>query len=247
MPQPNPLIAATVDHLSRFVPFDTVAPEHMIWLAERLKLDYFAKGDVVMSPDEGEVKRMLIIKQGAVIGEQDGNEAWIELHEGEAFPIGSLLSNRAAISVFRAQTDVFVYELAAADFHEFVRLSAPFHDFCTRRLASLLEKSQRGIQARYASTISEQQSLRSTLGSIVRRNPVTCAPDTPLREALETIQNNAISSIVVVEAGNVPVGIFTVRDLIGRVILPGTGLRSEERRVGKECRRLCRSRWSPYH
>ena len=26
-----------------------------------------------------------------------------------------------------------------------------------------------------------------------------------------------------------------------------TGLRSEERRVGKECLRLCRSRWSPYH
>jgi G3E family GTPase len=26
-----------------------------------------------------------------------------------------------------------------------------------------------------------------------------------------------------------------------------TRQRSEERRVGKECRRLCRSRWSPYH
>jgi hypothetical protein len=26
-----------------------------------------------------------------------------------------------------------------------------------------------------------------------------------------------------------------------------SGGRSEERRVGKECRRLCRSRWSPYH
>ena len=26
-----------------------------------------------------------------------------------------------------------------------------------------------------------------------------------------------------------------------------TGARSEERRVGKECLRLCRSRWSPYH
>ena len=24
-------------------------------------------------------------------------------------------------------------------------------------------------------------------------------------------------------------------------------MRSEERRVGKECLRLCRSRWSPYH
>jgi MFS family permease len=27
----------------------------------------------------------------------------------------------------------------------------------------------------------------------------------------------------------------------------GDLIRSEERRVGKECRRLCRSRWSPYH
>ena len=28
---------------------------------------------------------------------------------------------------------------------------------------------------------------------------------------------------------------------------PSNGVRSEERRVGKECRALCRSRWSPYH
>src|SRR3546814_4635377 len=27
----------------------------------------------------------------------------------------------------------------------------------------------------------------------------------------------------------------------------GTGTRSEERRVGKECVSTCRSRWSPYH
>ena len=29
--------------------------------------------------------------------------------------------------------------------------------------------------------------------------------------------------------------------------LPRPGLRSEERRVGKECLTQCRSRWSPYH
>src|SRR3546814_19889464 len=28
---------------------------------------------------------------------------------------------------------------------------------------------------------------------------------------------------------------------------PGAPARSEERRVGKECARTCRSRWSPYH
>ena len=29
--------------------------------------------------------------------------------------------------------------------------------------------------------------------------------------------------------------------------VPGQAIRSEERRVGKECTSWCRSRWSPYH
>ena len=33
----------------------------------------------------------------------------------------------------------------------------------------------------------------------------------------------------------------------GRATVAGYDVRSEERRVGKECVRLCRSRWSPYH
>ena len=33
----------------------------------------------------------------------------------------------------------------------------------------------------------------------------------------------------------------------GRVTIGKLTNRSEERRVGKECLRLCRSRWSPYH
>ena len=31
------------------------------------------------------------------------------------------------------------------------------------------------------------------------------------------------------------------------LVFDGYKVRSEERRVGKECLRLCRSRWSPYH
>src|SRR3546814_13722259 len=32
-----------------------------------------------------------------------------------------------------------------------------------------------------------------------------------------------------------------------QVAAPTEGLRSEERRVGKECVSTCRSRWTPYH
>jgi len=36
-------------------------------------------------------------------------------------------------------------------------------------------------------------------------------------------------------------------DAAAREILDKAGARSEERRVGKECCLVCRSRWSPYH
>src|SRR3546814_3638424 len=38
-----------------------------------------------------------------------------------------------------------------------------------------------------------------------------------------------------------------VRDLLSLKLFVYLGLRSEERRVGKECVSTCRSRWSPYH
>lgn len=220
---PNTLILATADHLARFAPFDGMAREHLIWLAQRLKLGYFAKGEVILEPDHGEVDRLFIIKQGIVQGERDGSVAWLEVHEGESFPLGALLANRAPISTFRAQGDVFTYELSAADFHTLLRLSPEYHDFCTRRIATLLAKSQQTMQAQYATATSGQQSLEKPLSRIIQRKPVTCTPDTPLRQALETIQANKISAIVVTQ-DEFPVGVFTVRDLISRVVLPGTDL-----------------------
>ncbi|HNH90103.1 MAG TPA: CBS domain-containing protein, partial [Thiobacillaceae bacterium] len=225
MAAPNSLIVATAEHLARFAPFDSMAREHLIWLAERLKMGYYGKGEALLSPEHGDVKRFYIIKQGAVqVTQSNSGDAWLELHEGEAFPLGALLGGRVAISRFSALNDVFTYELDVEDFHALFKLSPAFQDFSTRRIATLLERSQRGVQARYAASSSEQQSLRSPLSSLARRKPITCTPDTPLRVALETIQEGRISAIVVVEGEDRPVGVFSVRDLISRVILPGTSL-----------------------
>jgi CBS domain-containing protein len=220
----SPLAAATVQHLSRFAPFDVMAEADLAWLASRLTLAYHASGEVVMAPADGVAKQVFIIKQGRVLGESVDAGAWLELHEGEVFPIGAVLSGRPVISTFRAQGDVFAYAVSAEDFHTLLQRSPPFSLFCTERIANLLDQSQRSVQATYAALSSEQQSLQSPLSSLIRRPPVTCRPETPLAEALQVIQAQHISAIVVVDAAMHPVGVFSVRDLIGRVILPGVPL-----------------------
>src|SRR3546814_2971776 len=42
-------------------------------------------------------------------------------------------------------------------------------------------------------------------------------------------------------------GVITLATIAGLAVGLMTLNRSEERRVGKECVRTCRSRWSPYH
>ncbi len=229
MAAPNSLILATVEHLSRFAPFDCMTKEHLVWLAERLKLGYYGKGEVILGPDSGPVKTFYIIKQGVVHGEQDvaraqDDAAWLELHEGECFPLGALLSKRGVASTYRVGRDAFCYELAADDFHELLKQSDAFRDFCTRRIANLLEQSKQVLQAQYAKSSSDQQSMSSPLSSLVRREPVSCAPDTPLRQVLETMHKLGIGSMVAVDANRKPVGIFTLHDVLSRVALAGIDL-----------------------
>ena len=224
----NSLIYATAEHLARHAPFDHMEREHLLWLARRLKLSYYAKGEMILSPEQGVVDRFFIIKQGVVLGEQDvvraqDDSAWLELHEGECFPLGALLSKRAVSSTYRARDDVFCYELAAADFHELTHLSAHFHDFCSRRIAMLLEQSKHVIQAQYSQSSSEQQSMSSPLSAIVRRAPVTCAPETPIREVLQTMHDLGIGSMVAAQDGR-PLGIFTLHDVLNRVALANVDL-----------------------
>lgn len=226
---PNALILATLDHLSRFAPFDRMERGHLEWLASRLEIGYYAKGEIVLSPEQGVAHKFFLIKQGVVQGEQgvvqaQEDAAWLELHEGECFPLGALLSRRPVTSLYRAREDVFCYELSAADFIALTHKSEAFHDFCTRRIANLLEQSKQIIQAQYSQSSSEQQSMSSPLAAIIRREPIACAPEAPLREVLESMQRLGIGSMVAVDGNYKPVGIFTLHDVLARVTLPGLSL-----------------------
>ncbi len=225
----NSLIQATADHLSQFAPFDQMEAEHVLWLAQKLALGYFAKDEVVLSPEQADQTRFFIIKQGVVVlGEQDAEQspegsAWLELHEGECFPLGALLANRPVTGSYRAGSDVFCYELSAEDFLQLTRLSAAFYDFCTRRIANLLEQSQHLIQAGYSKASAEQQSMSSSLSTIIRRAPVTCSPEHSIRQALQMMEDHGVGAMVAVDEDR-PTGILTLHDVLSRVALAQTDL-----------------------
>ncbi|MBM3391968.1 MAG: CBS domain-containing protein [Betaproteobacteria bacterium] len=72
---------------------------------------------------------------------------------------------------------------------------------------------------------NDYQAMYSPLGSLIRRQPVTVPLDATVRQAIRIMDEKRIGSIIVADAdGRLPLGIFTLRDLLHRVALPGCTL-----------------------
>lgn len=61
------------------------------------------------------------------------------------------------------------------------------------------------------------ETLTTRLSSLLRRAPVTCPPDTPIRAALGMMRRDKVGSILLVDADGRPAGVFTLNDLRDRV------------------------------
>jgi len=68
-------------------------------------------------------------------------------------------------------------------------------------------------------------TMFSPISEVVRRAPVAVGLEASVREALELMERSGVGSIVVVEPrARIPLGMFTLQDLVRRVTLPGGSL-----------------------
>ena len=217
------LIDLTVKVLRTHAPFDRMDFAHLEFLARNLKIAYFPTGAVILEPDQGEPKDLHIIKQGTVLtGSSDEHlGSGLALHEGECFPLGAMLAHRPVSSPYRSSKDSFCYLLPAAIFHQLLEQSPPFQSFCTQRIAHLLQQALISLHANSTLNATRQQPLASSLGVLLRGSAVTCGESTSVRDALDTMRQKGIGSMVVTEGEGNPTGIFTLHDLMNRVALGG--------------------------
>jgi CBS domain-containing protein len=146
------------------------------------------------------------------------------LGAGECFPIGALVGRRATIYAFKAEEDSFCWELPAAEFHALLEASPQFRAFCMDQLAQLLERSRRERRAAAAESLAEGVDMLAPLRTIVSREAVSCGAGEPVSQVVRTMHARRIGSMVVVDAQRIPVGIFTMPDVLARVTLPQTAM-----------------------
>ncbi len=233
-------VRGTMEFLQKFPPFGQMENAHLAFLVEQCVLRFYGAGESILRPDSGPVEHFYIVKQGRVAGRRatspahpEGRrggarrgESTFEITAGECFPLAALLGERATRTEHLAAEDTFCLLLDKSAFVRLFTLSPTFRDFALRGVSGLLDQVNQQVQARAVETLGAQYSLETPLAELAVRQPVTCDPTLPLREAVRLMHERQVGSVVVVERER-PLGIFTLHDLRRLVADPTADLAGE--------------------
>lgn len=187
----------------------------------------YAPGETLVAPADGPVAHLFYIRQGAVRGVKGVAEAAgaaIGYETGDLFPTSAVLAARPVSAAYEAVGDTLVLALPVAQVQALAASSVPFADFLNERIQQFLALSRQKLQADSAAQTLAEQSLESRLGDLVRKAPVCCPPQTPLREVLQTLHQQHIGSMLITGEAGEPLGILTRYDVLGRVVLAEVAL-----------------------
>ena len=209
---------AIMTFLREHAPFSNMDDAHLAHFAEHASLRFFADEDVVLSPEDGPVRRFYVVKQGRIRGERhndkDGKtETTFEISQGECFPLAALIGERPTRTLHRASGDTFCLSIEHDAFVTMFSDSDPFRDFCLRGVSSLLDQVNQRIQSGAMASMGSSNSLDTPLERYALRNPIVCSPDLPVRKAVARMHENNVGSIIITDDERHPTGIFTLRDL----------------------------------
>lgn len=200
--------------LARHPPFDALEAEALDRVVAAVEIEHFAPGAVILHQAGAAATHLYVVRRGQV-EIVDDSRIIDQVGEGEVFGMWSLLGKVAPTATVRAGEDTLCYLVDPSVVEEVLQTSAG--------LAFVAASVRRRITRVDETLKSEVDSVRyRSVGSLVRRPPVTCAPELPVAEAAELMSRERVSSLLVPgQEGRL--GILTDRDLRSRVVAAGAG------------------------
>ena len=210
-----------VAELQRHLPFSRMPAAEVLAFARAATETYHAPDETVLSPKDGVVGSLILVRRGTVRGTagEGSSGATFLIEPGELFPVGAVLAGRAVTSRYEAADDLFCWQVPAAFARALAERCPAFADFLTRRVGQLLALSQQAMRDAQHQAMLAERSLQAPLSELPRKTPVACTPDTPLGDALRQMSAARVGSILAMDDAGQVQGILTRHDVLDRVVL----------------------------
>jgi CBS domain-containing protein len=213
-----------IDFFQDVMPFNQLSAEALEALVSDITMEYYPKGELLLKQNGPPSEFLGVIKKGSVKIYQDSDndeEVIIDLRgEGEHFGMLSLISGDRSRNNVATIEDTICYQVPKGTVLDILQNNPAVNEYFLKSFfVNLIDKTYDETHKKYASGSAGEQLLFSTkVKEIVRCDPITVSPDISIKEAAAEMASHKISSLVVVDAAEVPVGMITDRDFREKVV-----------------------------
>jgi CBS domain-containing protein len=222
--------AETIDFLKNVDPFNLLPEEELEGIVEDVSLEYFPKGVHILTQDGSPSEYLYIIKRGGVrvyMTSETDDEINIDYRgEGEHFGLLSLVSGDRSRYNIIAYEDTISFLIPKEKLLNILQRNPSVNEYFLKSFfINFIDKTREETQKRYSGLAGGDRVLFTTpVGEVVRREPITAAESLSIQDAARKMALNKISSLIIVNDTDIPVGIVTDRDLREKVVAKGLDL-----------------------
>ncbi|MDO5502906.1 MAG: putative nucleotidyltransferase substrate binding domain-containing protein [Actinomycetia bacterium] len=203
------------EFLVKHAPFEALPESVLRELPRKLTTRYYKRDTEIVGAGQHN-DEMFVLRSGAV-EVRDANGGLVDQYDtGRSFGWAALLSDGIAPFSLTAIEDSLVLVMPGSVFRELSHTEPMWSVFFQHSLSQTMRMAVQSVHT----SERGRAVLKTTVGELVRREPLTVGPDESIRSAAETMRDERVSSLLVME-GETLVGIMTDRDLRGRVVAAG--------------------------
>ena len=216
------------DFIKNVPPFHLLKGAAADDLVRSLIIEYFPKGEVILSPEGEPTPYLYIIRSGGVrflVSEKGEEKIYDYRDEGDFFGLLSLLSEAPSPFTVVAEEDTLCYLVRKDVFRRILEghpdvllyfTSGPskgFKQFDSGTVSrEILSRAEPGI---------EQILFTGRIREVMHTNLLTCPPEETVVGAARKMTHLGVGSVIVVDEIGLPMGIVTDGDFRSKVLAPG--------------------------
>ncbi|MCB0563581.1 MAG: CBS domain-containing protein [Phaeodactylibacter sp.] len=228
----NTIPRRVYDFLKEFPPFNLLDRDLLMRISERILVQYRQSGEIIFRQGDPPNTHIYIVREGAVhlLWEKDGEPVLVEeCDEGDVFGIRPLLAEENYALTAKVVEESLIYAINVEGFKEVLEKNPKVAFYLASTFASGIGENYRrqgkpmlfldqDKMADVSFPLVEVQSLEKS------KDPVTCLPDTFIREAAVIMSQREVGSVIIVDEASHPLGIVTDKDLRSKVATGQVGL-----------------------
>lgn len=233
----NTIAQRICDFLKKYPPFDIIDAENLLHLSKEVTVIYLEKGKILFKEYDAPHEWFYIVKEGAIEMRQvvnDNSEMVDICDEGDVFGVRPIISDTPYLMTAIAQEESIVYGIPAKEFRPLIEKDTKIGLYLIEIFASKTRNPYSVEHTKYLYQNFDRNMLQKDFfelqPAVYVRKVVKTEADATIRQAAWAMTNERVSSIVIVDEEQRPLGIVTDKDLRKQI---ATGHFSMEMKVSQ--------------